>query len=49
MGKEMKDRKTNELIEELKKRDGVKTIIADPYEDVGISVNGPAIILVVTD
>lgn len=41
--------KTCELVEELKKREGVKMEYAEPYEDKTISVNGPACILVVTD
>ncbi|MCF2651818.1 BC1881 family protein [Anaeromassilibacillus senegalensis] len=40
---------TCELVDELSKRDGVVQKIAEPYQDVDISVNGPAIILVVTD
>lgn len=37
------------LVEELRKREGVETTIAEPYEDVRIHVNGPAIVLKVTD
>lgn len=40
---------TKDLLEELLKREGVKQIIAEPYQDVVIKQNGPAIILVVTD
>lgn len=40
---------TKELVEELQKREGVETSFAKPYEDVSVSVNGPAILLVVTD
>lgn len=40
---------TAELVEELTKRSGVEKTIAEPYQDVQIEVNGPAIILVVTD
>lgn len=40
---------TKELVEELQKREGVDTSFAKPYEDVSVSVNGPAILLVVTD
>lgn len=40
---------TRDLVEELKKREGVKTTIAEPYQDVRIEVNGPAIVLVVID
>lgn len=40
---------TAELVNELKKREGVETKIAEPYEDVEVSVNGPATILIVID
>ncbi len=40
---------TKDLVEELRRREGVKATIAEPYEDVEIKVNGPAIVLVVTD
>lgn len=40
---------TKDLVEELRRREGVEATIAEPYEDVGIKVNGPAIVLVVTD
>lgn len=41
--------KTCELVEELKKREGVKTEYAEPHQDKGITVNGPASILIVID
>lgn len=40
---------TSELVAELKKREGVETEYAEPYQDKDISVNGPAVILVVRD
>ncbi len=40
---------TKELVEELKKREGVKTEYAEPHQDKKLSVNGPAVILVVAD
>lgn len=40
---------TKDLVEELSKREGVKVDIADPYKDVDIKVNGPAIVLTVID
>jgi len=40
---------TKDLVEELSKREGVKMNIADPYKDVDIKVNGPAIVLTVID
>jgi hypothetical protein len=41
--------KTCDLVEELKKREGVEVTIAEPYKDVTIHVSGPAIVLVITD
>ncbi len=41
--------KTCELVEELKTREGVEVKYAEPYKDIDISINGPAIILIVTD
>lgn len=40
---------TKELVEELQKREGVETFFAMPYEDISISVNGPAILLAIID
>ena len=40
---------TKELVEELKKREGVKAEYAEPYQDEVISINGPAMILIVID
>ena len=41
--------KTCDLVNELRKREGVETHIAEPYQDVTVSVNGPAVVLVVID
>ena len=42
--------KTCELVEELKKREGVEEIWIEPFEPKTISFNdGPAIVLIVTD
>ena len=46
---ELKDIKTCELVEELKKREGVEVKIAKPHKDMSVSVNGPAVVLVVVD
>ena len=46
---ELKNAKTYELVEELKKRDGVEVKIAEPHKDMAVSVNGPAVVLVVVD
>lgn len=40
---------TRDLVEELQRRNGVKTEIAEPYQDVEVKVSGPAIVLVVID
>ena len=40
---------TKDLVEELKRREGVETTIAEPYQDKAVSVNGPSIVLVVID
>ena len=40
---------TVDLITELRKRESVKMTTADPYQDVAVSVKGPAIVIVVTD
>ena len=45
----LRDYKTCELVEELKTREGVETHVAEPYEDVSVQVNGPAIVLVIID
>lgn len=45
----IKDFKTCELVEELKKREGVEAHLAEPYKDLEISVNDPAVVLVVID
>lgn len=41
--------KTCDLVDELRKREGVETHIAEPCQDVTVSVNGPAVVLVVID
>ena len=41
--------KTSELITELETREGVKMIIAEPHQNGEVSVEGPAVILVVVD
>ncbi len=40
---------TYKLVEELKRREGVDVKIAEPYEDIAVSVNGPAVVLVIID
>lgn len=40
---------TKDLVEELKKREGVKATIVEPYRDDEIVASGPSIVFVVTD
>lgn len=40
---------TCDLVKELQTREGVETTIAEPYQDVEVKVNGPAIVLTVID
>ena len=40
---------TKDLVDELRRREGVETTMAQPYEDAEARVNGQAIVLVVTD
>lgn len=40
---------TKELVEELRRREGVKAIIVDPHTEKEIIVEGPAIILEIID
>ncbi|QQR04900.1 Lar-like restriction alleviation protein [Flavonifractor phage Chenonceau] len=47
--KQLSEFKTCDLVDELRKREGVETHIAEPYQDVVVSVNGPAVVLVVID
>lgn len=40
---------TVDIVTELRKREGVETTVIEPYQDAAVSVNGPALVLVVTD
>lgn len=40
---------TCELVKELKTREGVEIMIAEPYENITVTANGPAIILKIID
>lgn len=40
---------TYALVEELRQREGVDAKTANPYEDLTVTVNGPAILLTVID
>lgn len=48
-GMDLSTVKTCELVTELKTREGVETIMAEPYQKKEVSVEGSAVILVVTD
>ena len=41
--------KTYELVAELKTREGVEVIMAEPYQKREVSVEGPAVFFIVTD
>ena len=45
----LNDFSTCELVEELKRREGVNAEYAEPYQDKVVTVNGPAQILVIID
>lgn len=47
--KNLKTIETHVLVDELKKRTGVKVENAEPYEERKIAVIGPAVVLIVTD
>lgn len=40
---------TKSLVEELSMREAVEKYIAEPYKDLSVTINGPAIVLVITD
>ena len=41
--------RTVDLVEELSRRPGVEKQVAEPYQDVAVTLNGPAVALIVTD
>lgn len=45
----MENYSTKELVEELKRREGVEYKIVEPYQDIEIPINGPAVVLTVID
>lgn len=40
---------TKELVEELKRREGVTSNIAETYEEKIVRIDGPAVVLVIID
>jgi len=48
-GSHLKTVPTCKLVEELSTREGVERKEAEPYQDLHVEVNGPAIVLVVID
>ena len=49
MEQNLTDVPTCDLVRELQTREGVEMTIAEPYQDVSVFVNGPAIVFVVVD
>ncbi len=47
--KDIRDFKTNEIVMELQSREGVEVVRVEPHTDKTVTVNGPAIVLIVTD
>lgn len=46
---ELKDAKTCDLINELKRRQGVETEYIEPYQVVRRELEGPMVLLLITD
>lgn len=49
MKETIKNVSTKELVNELVKREGVEMKYAEPHKDLDVNINGPAIVLIVTD
>lgn len=47
--KRLKFFSTKELVQELVFREGVTAITVEPYQDMALSINGPAIVLKIID
>lgn len=45
----VKPQPTEQLVQELRGRDGVNEVVFQPYEKASVEVEGPATVLVVTD
>lgn len=46
---ELEDIKTCDLVDELKRREGVDSYLAEPHKDFELKLSGPAVVLVVID
>ena len=46
---ELSEVSTKTLVDELSRREGVEAKVAEAYQDETVTVNGPAVILVVID
>lgn len=46
---ELKNISTRELVAELEKREGVEMTLVEPYQNKNVAVEGPAVVLIVTD
>lgn len=40
---------TCDLVQELEKRQGVQKTTAEPYQNISLNIDGPAVVLVITD
>lgn len=47
--KNLQKQSTADLVKELSQREGVERVDAEPYCNTMLKVNGPAVVLVVTD
>lgn len=47
--RDLKDISTRDLVEELSRREGVKTNAVTPYAKLKVEVEGPIIVLIVED
>ena len=45
----MNDIPTANLVKELETREGVEVVIAEPYGNKTVTIEGPAVVLIVTD
>lgn len=47
--KDLQQVKTCDLVAELQRREGIEVQIAEPYCELALHINGPAIVLTVID
>lgn len=46
---ELADIPTCALVEELRRREGVESVVLSPYAEAMVPAEGPAVVLIVTD